>query len=51
VPTFSLDPGSVVVALTVGVSCWLVFHLLWMAGRGLRNLVAAQLAPRPPRLP
>jgi hypothetical protein len=51
VPTFSLDPGSVVVALTVGVTCWLLFQLLWMAGGWIRNLIAVRLSPRPPQLP
>jgi hypothetical protein len=46
VPTFSLEPGSVVVALTVGVSCWLVFHLLWKAGSGLGQLAGARRASR-----
>lgn len=33
VPVFSLDPASIIVALTVGVSLWLVFLLLVQAGR------------------
>lgn len=33
VPVFSLDPASLLVALTIGVSCWVVFLLLWQSGR------------------
>ncbi len=33
VPTFSLDPGSIVVALTVGATLWVMFLLLWTAAR------------------
>lgn len=51
VPTFSLDAGSIVIALTVGVVCWLVFHLLWLTGRWIKEMIAVQLAPKPPPLP
>lgn len=50
VPTFSLDPSSILIALTVGVVCWVVFQLLWSAGRWIALIVAARFAPRPPAL-
>ena len=51
VPVFSLDPGSIVVALTVGVACWLAFHLLWVTGRWVAQVIAIRRAPPPPRMP
>lgn len=51
VPTFSLDGGSIAVALTLGVSLWVIFQLLWVGGRWVKETIAARLAPPPPRLP
>jgi hypothetical protein len=51
VPTFSLDAGGLVVALTLGVSLWLIFQLLWVAGRWVKESIAARMAAPPPRLP
>ena len=51
VPNFSLDAGSIVIALTVGVIFWLVFQLVWVLARWLKEEVAARLAPRPPFIP
>ena len=51
VPTFSLDAGSIVIALTVGAVCWLVFHLLWITGAWVAGMIALRMAPQPPRLP
>jgi hypothetical protein len=48
VPTFSLDAGGILVALVIGVSLWLLFHLLWFAGRSVLAGVAARRAT-PPR--
>lgn len=49
-PVFSLDAGSVVVALTLGVSAWVAFQLLWMAGRWVKEAVAVRMMAKPPRL-
>jgi hypothetical protein len=51
VPTFSLDAGSIIVALTLGVGCWLVFHLLWITGAWIGEMIAVRMMPRPPRMP
>jgi hypothetical protein len=51
VPTFSVDAGGIVIALTIGLACWLVFHMLWYTVRWIVEMVSARLAPRPPELP
>lgn len=51
VPTFSLDAGSILIALGVGVACWLVFHLLWFIGSWTREMIAVRMMRPPPRLP
>lgn len=47
VPTFALNPASIVVALTVGVACWALFQLMWGTGRFIGNQVAGLTASRP----
>ena len=47
VPTFALNPASIVVALTVGVACWALFQLVWGTGRFIGNQVAGLTASRP----
>jgi hypothetical protein len=51
VPTFSLDAGGILIALGVGVACWLVFHLLWFIGRWTKEAIAVKMMQPPPRLP
>jgi hypothetical protein len=51
VPTFSVDAGGIVVALTVGVVVWLVFQLLWVTGAWLKEMISIRMMPPPPRLP
>jgi hypothetical protein len=51
VPTFSLDAGSILIALGVGVACWLVFHLLWVIARWGKEAIAVKMMQPPPRLP
>lgn len=50
VPVFSLDPGSIAVALTVGVALWAAFHLVWWALSWLVMIIAAKTVRRPPAL-
>jgi len=49
VPTFSLEPDGLIVALAVGVTCWLLFQLLWFAGRWIAGVIALRTRTRTPR--
>jgi hypothetical protein len=51
VPTFSLDAGSITIALAVGVSCWLLFQLLWFIAGRIREAIFIQTMSPPPRMP
>lgn len=47
VPTFALEPASLVVAATIGLVCWLMFLLLWNAvAWSARRLQARTAAAR-----
>jgi hypothetical protein len=45
VPTFALEPDSLLLALAVGLACWLIFQSLWFAGRWIAGLIALRLWP------
>jgi hypothetical protein len=47
VPAFSLDAGSIMVALAMGVASWLLFQLLWRTGRLVVSWICGQFAIRP----
>lgn len=47
VPTFSLDAGSILIALCVGVVCWVVFQLLWQLGSLIAMWITGLFATRP----
>lgn len=47
VPTFSLDPAGITVALIVGVACWLLFLLVWQVGRWMGGWLSGRMAPSP----
>jgi hypothetical protein len=47
VPVFSMNPDGLVVACTIGVALWLLFLLLWRAGRWLADAVRHARASPP----
>ena len=49
VPTFTLDPQGLGIALLIGLACWLLFLGVWQAGAGLFALATRPPRPRPPR--
>ena len=49
VPVFSVEPSGLVVALTIGVTLWLLYLLLWQGGRWTIETLTTRGAPAPRR--
>ncbi len=43
-PSFNLDPASLMVAAAVGLTCWLIFLGIWRGLSWLSDLIAASFA-------
>ncbi len=49
-PSFNLDPASLMVAAGFGIACWLIFMALWSGISLLADLIVIKLFGRPARL-
>lgn len=49
VPTFALDLHGLAIAVIIGMTCWLLFLLLWTVGAALLALATRPARPPPPR--